>query len=343
PSSSPHSAHLSSSLALAEHGEAGTSGEVAGAGIAGGAAPHSVSGSSPKSLRAESFRPVGRDTLPLPPQERVAGQMPLTDLDADVQTPAPAAEALEPTEADVDSDDFEYVPPAAASPVAPAAASSVQPPVAPAQPLAAPDPPGPTPAQPAQPAPPIPSAIPSASTKSGDLMDWPPPAAGSKSGDLMDFPPAAVRAQSAAAAQPPRDRPSGRIGKEATFVFDESQLRKPLSAGSDPLPLVVQLLEAAQVIGALEVQALKAQMAFAPNIPVEKHILNAGYVSAAELASAKLGESLLQRGKITMAQFQVAFYDERYSGLRMAESLQVRGWLSVEVRNAIDEWQKKSQ
>ena len=42
-----------------------------------------------------------------------------------------------------------------------------------------------------------------------------------------------------------------------------------------------------------------------------------------------------------MAQFQVAFYDERYSGLRMAESLQVRGWLSVEVRNAIDEWHKK--
>jgi hypothetical protein len=161
--------------------------------------------------------------------------------------------------------------------------------------------------------------------------------------DLMDFPPAAVRAQSAqAAVEPPRDRPSGRISKEATFVFDESQLRKPVSTGSDPLPVLVQLLEAAQVIGALEVQALKAQMAFAPNIPVEKHILNAGYVTAAELASAKLGESLLQSGKITIAQFQVAFYDERYSGLRMAESLQVRGWLSVEVRNAIDEWQKKS-
>src|SRR5262249_17905523 len=104
---------------------------------------------------------------------------------------------------------------------------------------------------------------------------------------------------------------------------------------------VVQMLEAAQIIGPVEVQALRAQIELAPNIPVERHIVNNGYLTPTELASAKLGENLIQNGKITMAQFQVAFYDERMSGLRMGESLQVRGWLSVEVRNAIDEWQKK--
>jgi hypothetical protein len=187
----------------------------------------------------------------------------------------------------------------------------------------------------------------------GQAYDTPPsapaqaPAATTSGAEVQDFPPASVRAaQSAqearpAATAPVSERASGRISKEAAFVFDENALRKP-STPMD-MPMVVQLLEAAQVIGPLEVQALKAQMEFAPNVPVEKHILNAGYISHQELQSAKLGESLLQSGKITIAQFQVAFYDERISGLRMAESLQVRGWLSVEVRNAIDDWHRKSQ
>jgi len=105
--------------------------------------------------------------------------------------------------------------------------------------------------------------------------------------------------------------------------------------------MLIQLMEAAQFITAVEVQALMAQMEFAPNVPVEKLILNAGYLTPYEMASVKLGESLLQAGKITIAQFQVAIYDERTSGLRMAESLQVRGWLSTEVRNAIDEFHRK--
>ena len=165
--------------------------------------------------------------------------------------------------------------------------------------------------------------------------------------DGPDVTPASVRARAAAEAMVQQaaaeiERPSGRISKEAAFVFDESALRRPL-APNKPVPMIIQLLEAAQIIGPLEVEALKAQMEFAPNIPVEKLIMNAGYVNSHEMASVKLGESLLQQGRITMAQFQVAIYDERVSGLRMAESLQVRGWLSVEVRNAIDDWHRKRQ
>lgn len=160
------------------------------------------------------------------------------------------------------------------------------------------------------------------------------------------FPPAAVRAHGTptpppADSRPSGDRPPGRISKEATFVFDESALHRPQPAANKPIPMLIQLMEAAQFITAVEVQALLAQMEFAPNVPVEKLILNAGYVTPQEMASIKLGESLLNASKITMAQFQVAIYDERTSGLRMAESLQVRGWLSVEVRNAIDEFHKK--
>jgi hypothetical protein len=136
-------------------------------------------------------------------------------------------------------------------------------------------------------------------------------------------------------------RPAGRIGAEAAFVFDESQLRKP-ETSKGPLPMLIQLLEACQIIGPLEVQALSAQMALAPQIPIEQLILNAGYATRAEMNSLKLGESLVQQGRISISQLQVAMYDERTSGLKMAESLQVRGWLSVEVRNAIDDWQRKS-
>jgi hypothetical protein len=38
-----------------------------------------------------------------------------------------------------------------------------------------------------------------------------------------------------------------------------------------------------------------------------------------------------------MAQFAVAMYDERTQGIRMAESLQIRGWLETQVRTYGDE------
>ena len=56
-------------------------------------------------------------------------------------------------------------------------------------------------------------------------------------------------------------------------------------------------------------------------------IMDSGYVVQAEMNSLKLAEDLILKGRITMAQFQVAMYDERNSGIRMAESLQIRGWL----------------
>lgn len=119
------------------------------------------------------------------------------------------------------------------------------------------------------------------------------------------------------------------------FKFDEAQLRKP--EVEVELPSIIRLMEASHLIGKLEVQAIKAQMVLAPNIPAEQLVINAGYATRTELASLRLAQDLLSSGKITMAQFQVAMYDERTSGLRMAESLQVRGWLETEVKNSIEE------
>lgn len=95
----------------------------------------------------------------------------------------------------------------------------------------------------------------------------------------------------------------------------------------DALPLMIELLKYAQIIGPAEVQALTNQMSIAPEIPVAELILSAGYVTEQEMNSLKLAEVLLSQDKITMAQFAVAMYDERTQGIRMAESLQVRGWL----------------
>ena len=144
---------------------------------------------------------------------------------------------------------------------------------------------------------------------------------------------------------PSRPAPKKSLGEPKTeeFVFTERDLYAPRAEAKIPVPRIIQLMEAAQFIGSLEVKALQAQMQLAPNIPVEKLILNAGYVQPQELASLKLGETLLAQGRITMAQFQVAIYDERTSGLRMAESLQVRGWLTVETRNSIEEWNRKTK
>ena len=99
------------------------------------------------------------------------------------------------------------------------------------------------------------------------------------------------------------------------------------------LPLLIELLTEAQFIGAAEVQALTNQMSIAPEIPVHELVLSAGYVSDLELKSLQLAEFLLSQGKITMHQFQVAMYDERTQNIRMAESLQIRGWLETEVKN----------
>jgi hypothetical protein len=96
------------------------------------------------------------------------------------------------------------------------------------------------------------------------------------------------------------------------------------------LPMLVQLLREAQIIGPAEVQALSNQMNIAPEIPAHELVLSAGYVTDLELKSLQLAEFLLSQGKITMPQFMVAMYDERTQGIRMAESLQIRGWLETE-------------
>jgi hypothetical protein len=99
---------------------------------------------------------------------------------------------------------------------------------------------------------------------------------------------------------------------------------------SEALPLMIELLKYAQIIGPAEVQALSNQMSIAPEITVAELILSAGYVTEQEMKSLQLAETLLSQEKITMAQFAVAMYDERTQGIRMAESLQVRGWLGYQ-------------
>lgn len=141
---------------------------------------------------------------------------------------------------------------------------------------------------------------------------------------------------SANQAPPPEVRTvdSARSESIGDFVFDESQLRKP-EAKID-LPPLIKLMEAAHLITSVEVQALKAQIQLAPNIAAEQLVMNAGYATKQEISSLHLAQDLLARGRITMAQFQVAMYDERTSNLRMAESLQVRGWLESETRNTLE-------
>lgn len=131
---------------------------------------------------------------------------------------------------------------------------------------------------------------------------------------------------------------AGHTHKHPSFVFDEEQLHTPELAIE--LPSIIGLMEYAHLITKVEVQAMAAQIQLAPNIPVEQLILNAGYANRQEINSLRLAQDLLSSGKITMAQFQVAMYDERISGLRMAESLQVRGWLETEVKNIVEELKK---
>jgi len=101
---------------------------------------------------------------------------------------------------------------------------------------------------------------------------------------------------------------------------------------TETLPKLVELMKEAQFIGPPEVQALKNQMTMYPDIPIKDLVLRAGYVTDSEMQSLLLAELLLTQGTITMAQFAVAMYDERTSGTRMAESLQIRGWLSTEAK-----------
>lgn len=109
-------------------------------------------------------------------------------------------------------------------------------------------------------------------------------------------------------------------------------LPEPLKPDEKPkLPRIIELLQMTQIIGPEEVKAMEAQMALAPEVSVERLVLDSGYVSRQEMNSLKLAEMLLDEGKINIAQFQVAMYDERSSGIRMAESLQARGWLAIDV------------
>ena len=107
---------------------------------------------------------------------------------------------------------------------------------------------------------------------------------------------------------------------------------RALLRASTGVPMLIELLKAAQIIGSAEVQALTNQMRGFPDVPVADLVLSAGYVTESEMKSLQLAEFLLSQGKIDIGQFCVAMYDERTTGVRMAESLQVRGWLETNVQ-----------
>ena len=115
-------------------------------------------------------------------------------------------------------------------------------------------------------------------------------------------------------------------------LYKKKVLQPAIKVEPIKLPQLVNLMEQAQIIGSAEVLALTNQSKLAPEIPIEDLILSAGYVTEAELKSLQLAEYLFRQGKITMPQFMVAMYDERNRGIRMAESLQSRGWLDVEAK-----------
>ncbi len=121
------------------------------------------------------------------------------------------------------------------------------------------------------------------------------------------------------------------IPSDGTIEFLEAPVPEPVvEVVPVQLPQLVNLMQQAQIIGAAEVLALTNQTKLAPEIPIEDLILSAGYVSESELKSLQLAEYLFKQGKITMPQFMVAMYDERTRGIRMAESLQSRGWLETQ-------------
>jgi hypothetical protein len=97
-------------------------------------------------------------------------------------------------------------------------------------------------------------------------------------------------------------------------------------------PVMLRLLEQAGMASPDEISALYAQMKRAPDVDLEVLITKAGYLSSAEMASLKLAELLLRNKQVALPQILVALYDERNSGVRMAESLQSRGWLAVQVK-----------
>ena len=128
----------------------------------------------------------------------------------------------------------------------------------------------------------------------------------------------------------------GAIPSDGTIDFLESVKTQKAAAPAVAeipanLPQVVYLLQQAHIIDQPEMLALANQIKLAPEMSIEELILSAGYLSEKELKSVQLAEYLLKQGKITMPQFIVAMYDERERGIRMAESLQSRGWLEVQV------------
>lgn len=131
---------------------------------------------------------------------------------------------------------------------------------------------------------------------------------------------------------------TGKIPDDGTFeLIEQTEVRPapPLMVTTQPivaqpLPMLVELLKVSQIIQAAEVQALTNQMRSFPDVPVSDLVLSAGYVTDNEMKSLQLAEFLLSQNKIDIGQFCVAMYDERTTGIRMAESLQVRGWLQTE-------------
>jgi hypothetical protein len=96
------------------------------------------------------------------------------------------------------------------------------------------------------------------------------------------------------------------------------------------VPLTLKLLEQSGLVSKEELAAIGRQLKHSSSTDVDILVTKSGYISVGEMASLKLAEMLIGSGQVSMPQIIVALYDERNTGVRMAESLQTRGWLPVE-------------
>ncbi len=60
---------------------------------------------------------------------------------------------------------------------------------------------------------------------------------------------------------------------------------------------------------------------------IETFLERTSLLSAQQCNSISRGKALMDRGAITWGQFAIAFFDEVHTGIKLEESLTVRGWL----------------
>lgn len=111
-------------------------------------------------------------------------------------------------------------------------------------------------------------------------------------------------------AQQEQDLVSAEFGQEmvAPRAVEKPSVEQP---AHEALPILIDLLQQAQFIGAAEIQALMNQTRLYPDIQLADLILHSGYASRLELKSFQLAEFLITSEKITIDQFRIILDEKR--------------------------------